>query len=31
MLSFEAARAKVIEILTARVCACETESLDLNR
>jgi len=30
MLSFEEARAKVVEILTARVCACETETLDLS-
>ena len=30
MLSFEAARAKVIESLAARVCACETQSLDIG-
>ena len=30
MLSFEAARAKVIEILTARVCECDKESIDLT-
>jgi molybdopterin molybdotransferase len=30
MISFEAARAKVIEVLTARVCAPERETLDLS-
>jgi molybdopterin molybdotransferase len=30
MLSFEAARTKVIEILAARVCACESESLNIS-
>ena len=30
MISFEAARAKVIEIVSARVCAAERETLDLG-
>src|ERR1700683_1775242 len=30
MISFEDARAKVIEVLTARVCAPERETLDLS-
>jgi molybdopterin molybdotransferase len=30
MISFEAARAKVIEVLTARVCAPEHETLDIS-